>query len=150
MPTLATNKQAAHDYEFLESVEAGIVLTGAEVKSAKAGHVTLRGSHVSISPDGALELVGASISPYAPAGPDAGYVPDRRRGLLLHAREIDRLRGKLGAEGLTILPKRVYTKGSLVKVELALARGKKRHDKRAAIKKREADREIRRGLKQRR
>ncbi|MAF25782.1 SsrA-binding protein [bacterium] len=152
MPTLAHNKQAAHEYEFLESFEAGIALTGPEVKSVKAGRISLRGSYVSIDVKGTIELVGAHISTYAPAGP-AGQPPqqdpDRRRTLLMRSREINQLRGKLTQSGLTILPKRVYTKGSLIKVEVVLGRGKKCHDKRETIKKREAQKQIRRRLKSR-
>ena len=148
MPRLATNKLATANYTILETVEAGVVLSGAEVKSAKAGQVNLRGSYVSIDATGTVWLKGAHIAAYRPAGNKTAYQADKDRRLLLHKKQIDSLRGKSQQVGLTILPLSVYTKGSLVKLELAIARGKRQFDKRASIKKRELSREIHRALRQ--
>lgn len=148
MPTLATNKKALHDYLVLEKIEAGIQLSGAEVKSVKGGSVNLKGSYVTIDGGGQAWLIGAHISAYRAAGADQkGYDPTHSRRLLLHKKEIGYLIGKSHERGLTILPISVYTKGSLIKLELAVARGKKQYDKRETIKKRETDRTIRRMLK---
>jgi SsrA-binding protein len=148
MPNLATNKKAFADYEILEKLEAGLVLTGPEVKAAKASQINLKGSYVSIGIDDSINLIGAHISPYAPArGAQTGYDPTHSRKLLLKKQEIDRLRGKQREAGLTILPLSVYTKGSLVKLEIGIARGKRKYDKRASIRKRETDRDIRRLLR---
>ena len=145
MKTLATNKRARFDYEITETFEAGIKLTGAEVKSVKEGHLSLKGAHAAFTKAGPV-LLNAYINPYKPAA-NAAYDPERSRPLLLHKREISRLRGKVQEQGLTIVPIRVYTKRNLIKVELGLGKGKKKHDKRESIKKREQEREIRRKLK---
>jgi SsrA-binding protein len=151
MKTIAQNKNALFNYETIETYEAGIVLSGPEVKSVKNGHLQLKGSYISIDADGEAWLVNAYISPYKPAqGAQQKYDPDRRRKLLLHKKEIDSLMGKTKQKGLTIIPISVYTKKGLVKVELALARGKTKVDKRESIKRREAAREISRALKSRR
>ncbi|MDA1038267.1 MAG: SsrA-binding protein SmpB [bacterium] len=139
---LAVNKRATFDYDLVEKFEAGIVLTGAETKSAKAGHVQLKGAYVSLNADKAV-LRSAYIAPYKPANQPEGYDPYHDRGLLLHKRELTRLVGKMKEAGLTLVPIRVYISRRLVKVEIALARGKKQFEKRAAIKKRDVDREIR-------
>ncbi len=144
MPTLAKNRRAPYDYEILERFEAGVVLSGPEVRAAKLGQINLSKAYVSITPAGQVRLVGCHISPYPPAKREqAHYQPDAERLLLLSQGEIQRLLGQLTTPGLTILPLSVYTKGSLVKIELGLARGKKQHDKRSAIKRRETDRELR-------
>ncbi len=144
MPTLAKNRRASFDYHILEHFEAGIVLSGPEVKSAKAGQVNLSHAYVSVTPAGQIRLVGCHITAYPPARREQhGYDPTAERRLLLQKSEVNRLRGQLQTPGLTILPLSVYTKGSFVKVELGLARGKKQHDKRAKIKARELDREVR-------
>ena len=148
MPNLATNKKGLYDYQVLEKFEAGVILSGPEVKSAKAGQVNLTGSYVSIDPRSEIWLVGAHISPYKQArSVQAHYDPTQRRKLLVRKREVDYLRGKSQEKGLTILPISVYTKGSLVKVEIGIVKGKKKADKRETIKKREVDREIRRKMK---
>jgi len=148
MPTLATNKKALHDYQVLEKLEAGIVLTGPEVKSVKAGQINLKGSYISIDSKSQAWLVDVHVSPYRPAtSVQTDYQPNQRRKLLLKKKEIDYLRGKSKEKGLTILPISVYTKGSLIKLEIAIVKGKKQHDKRETIKKREVDREIRRKLR---
>ncbi|OGY53712.1 MAG: SsrA-binding protein [Candidatus Buchananbacteria bacterium RIFCSPLOWO2_01_FULL_46_12] len=150
MSTVATNKKALHDYQVLEKIEAGLVLSGPEVKSAKAGSINLTGSYVSIDGQSQAWLVGTHIAPYKPArAHQTDYQANQRRKLLLKKNEIDYLRGKEKEKGLTILPISVYTKGSLIKVEVALVRGKKQYDKRQSIKKREIDRQIRRAMKTR-
>jgi SsrA-binding protein len=148
MPTIATNRKIRHDYEILETLEAGIKLTGAEVKSAKLGQMKLQGAYVTVTDRAAL-LIGARIAPYQKAiGSQKAYDPERTRALLLHKEEIRRLIGKASAEGLTIVPLSVYTTAGLIKVELGLARGKRKHDKRESLKKREADRRMKRRLRQ--
>lgn len=141
MPTLTENRQVHHDYEILETIEAGIVLTGAEVKSAKLGQITLRGSYVTIR-DGGAWLVNCHVAPYKPANIGAGYEPTRSKKLLLNRHELSSLIGKSKAQGQTVVPLSVFTKRGLVKVQIALVRGKRQHDKRASIKKRETEREI--------
>ncbi|MEK7653294.1 MAG: SsrA-binding protein SmpB [Patescibacteria group bacterium] len=142
------NKEAAFSYELIDSFEAGLVLSGPEVKSVKNGRVSLKGSYISIDQSSEAWLVGAHIAPYLPAkGNQADYEPDRRRKLLLNKKEIHSLLGKGKQKGLTIIPLSVYTKRGLIKVEIALARGKSKVDKRETIKKREAQREIRRAMK---
>ncbi len=147
MPRIVTNKRARFDYEILETFEAGLVLTGQEVKSARLGNVKLTGSYVTIGHNGA-RLLNARISPYPFAGHLEGYEPEQSRQLLLKAKQIDYLREKSATEGLTIVPVSLYTKGRHLKLEIGLARGKKKYDKRASIKKREIDREIARFTKQ--
>ena len=148
MPTLAKNRRASFDYHILERFEAGIVLSGPEVKSAKAGQVNLSHAYVSVTPAGQVRLVGCHITAYPPARREQhGYDPTAERRLLLQKSEVNRLRGQLQTPGLTILPLSVYTKGSFVKVELGLARGKQQHDKRAQIRQREVQREVRSRLR---
>lgn len=147
MPTLAENRHARHEYQILETFEAGIILTGGEVKSAKAGQINLRGSYVTIRDNGAW-LINCHIAPYKPANLDPSYQPTRTRKLLLNKHELDTLIGKSKAQAQTVIPLSVYTKRGLVKVEIALARGKKQHDKRESIKKREAKRSIERAMRQ--
>jgi len=140
--TLALNKRARFDYDWLEIYEAGMALTGAETKSAKEGHLQLKGAFVSVS-DSEVALKNAYIAPYKPAHLGESYDPNRDRKLLLHKRELKRLIGKQREAGLTLIPTRVYLRGRYVKVEIALARGKKQYEKKQAIKKRELDREVR-------
>ncbi|HBI33851.1 MAG TPA: SsrA-binding protein [Candidatus Moranbacteria bacterium] len=146
MPTLATNKRAHFDYELLDKYEAGLVLSGAETKSTKMGHISLKGSFVTIH-DSELYLTNATISHYPFAGFKIAYDPTRSRKLLVKKSEIKSLIGKLHVKGLTLVPLRVYTKRRLVKLEFAVARGKKAHDKRSDITKRESEREIGRAMK---
>ena len=143
---IAENRKARHEYHLLERVEAGLVLTGSEVKSLRAGQAQLQRSFADIR-DGELWLVGAHIAPYAQA--TEGHDPDRDRKLLLHRREIDSLRGKVQERGFTLVPTRLYFKDGRAKVELALAKGKDVRDRRREISKRESDRQIERALKQR-
>jgi SsrA-binding protein len=145
---IAENRRARRDYEFLERVEAGVVLTGTEVKSAREGQVQLGQAYADIR-DGEAWLVGASIPEYAQAG-TFGHAPDRERKLLLHRREIDSLYGKVREKGLTLVPTRMYFRDGRVKVELALARGRERADKRRVIAERDAQRQMERAFKRRR
>lgn len=148
MPTLAANRKARAEYTILDTLEAGIALTGAEVKSAKAGEIDLHGAYVSI--DNAQAIIKEMhISPYKLAGgTQTNYQPTRQRRLLLSKNEIKELIGKTKTPGLTLVPLSVYTKRGLVKVEVALVTGKKKHDRRREIRKRETDRTIRRALRQ--
>lgn len=146
MPRLAQNKKANFDYELLERYEAGLVLLGHEVKAVRAGQVSLKGSFISLRTKGGkteLYLVGCQISPYKQAGPLPEYNQTRERKLLLKGEEISRLLGRKQTEGLTLIPLQIYTKHSFLKLEFAVARGKKKYDKREAIKKREVDRNLR-------
>lgn len=143
---LANNKKALLDYEILEKYEAGLVLAGQEVKSAKLGNISLKGSFVTFHGVIAM-LTNAHISAYKPAGPLPNYDPEQSRRLLLKKKEMRYLRGKSEEKGLTIVPLRVYTKSHLVKVEIALARGRHKYDKREVLRKRDQERETRRTLK---
>ena len=145
---IAENRRARHDYQLLERLEAGIVLTGTEVNSLREGRVTLAQAYADLR-DGEAWLHGASIAEYA-QGNIANHDPDRPRKLLLHKRELDSLIGKTKERGLTIVPTRLYFKDGKVKVELALARGKEKLDKRRDIAKRDAEREMARAVKARR
>jgi SsrA-binding protein len=138
--TIATNRRARHEYEILENIEAGLVLRGTEVKSLREGHITFKDSFATIRNTEAW-LVGCHISPYS-HGTDANHEPERDRKLLLKRREIARLSGKVAERGLTLVPLRLYFKSGRVKVELGLARGKKLHDKRSALREREVRREM--------
>jgi SsrA-binding protein len=144
---IAENRKARHEYHLLERVEAGLVLSGSEVKSLRAGQAQLQRAFADIR-DGEVWLVGAHISPYEQASADS-HDPDRDRKLLLHRREIDSLRGKVQERGFTLVPTRLYFKDGRAKVELALAKGKDVRDRRREISKRESDRQIERALKQR-
>jgi SsrA-binding protein len=144
---IAENRKARHEYHLLERVEAGLVLTGSEVKSLRAGQAQLQRAFADIR-DGELWLVGAHIAPYEQAAIE-NHDPDRDRKLLLHRREIDSLKGKLQERGFTLVPTRLYFKDGRAKVELALAKGKDVRDRRREISKRESDRQIERALKHR-
>ncbi len=148
MGIIAKNKNALFNYEVLETYQAGIVLSGPEVKSVKTGHIQLKGSYVTIDANQEVWLIGAYISPYKPAAhSQTSYHPNQRRKLLLNKKEINSLMGKTKQKGLTIIPISVYTNKRLIKIDLALARGKTRVDKRETIKKRETAREINRALR---
>ncbi len=138
--TIATNRKARHDYFIEETYEAGLVLTGSEIKSIRAGHVNLRDSFAVVK-EGELWLMNAHIAPYDPAT-YANHEPRRSRKLLMHRREINRIAGKLQEKGFTLVPLRLYLKNNLAKVELGLGRGKKQYDKRAALREKETRREI--------
>ena len=147
MPTLAVNKRARHDYEIADTYEAGLVLYGHEVKSVKTGHISLKGSFVTTKREKSkvpeLYLTNAHIPLYKKASTVTDYDPDRARKLLLHKKELAHLIGKKKVQGLTLIPLKIYTKHSLIKLSFGLGRGKKKHDKREAIKKRELDRQVR-------
>jgi SsrA-binding protein len=145
---IAENRKAGHDYHFLERFEAGLVLTGSEVKSLRDGRASLQQAYADVR-EGEAWLVGAHIDSYDQAGV-RNHEPDRDRKLLLHRREIDSLYGKVRERGLTLVPVRLYFKDGRAKVELALARGKEQRDKRREIAKREADRQMERAMKSRR
>jgi SsrA-binding protein len=145
---IAENRRARHDYELLDRYEAGVVLTGTEVKSLRSGKASLQRAYGQLR-DGDVYLVGAHIPEY-PQANRANHDPDRDRKLLLHRREIDSLVGKVAERGLTLVPTRLYFKDGRVKLELALARGKLGHDKRRDIADRDARRQIERALKSRR
>ena len=143
--TLAVNRKALHDYDILERHEAGLVLSGTEIKSVRAGRVDLRGAFAR-PVDGELWLYDAHIAPYEKAG-WSNHEPRRPRKLLLHREEIDELTGKVAQKGLTLVPLRMYVKGHVAKVELGLARGRKQYDKRRAIIERDVEREAQRELR---
>ena len=148
MKTVALKKTVSHDYLILETFEAGMALVGSEVKSVRAGRVSLKESYAEVR-NGEIFLVKCHISPYEAAN-IFNHDPLRERKLLLHRREIKRLAGKIRERGLTVVPTKVFIgdKGK-VKLEIALVRGKREHEKREAIKKRDTDREIRAALKNR-
>ncbi len=145
---IAENRKARHDFELLDRYEAGIVLTGTEVKSLRNGGATLQQAYADVRGT-EVWLVGAHIAEYT-AGNIANHEPDRDRKLLLHRREIESLIGKVRERGLTLVPTRMYFKDGRAKVEIALGRGKERRDKRRDLAKRDADRQIERALKSRR
>jgi SsrA-binding protein len=142
---VAHNRKAFHDYFIDDRMEVGLVLTGTEVKSLREGRAQLKDSYVQFR-DGEAFLVSAHISPYG-SGSWTNHLPERDRKLLLHRRELDRWAGAVATKGVSCVPLSLYFKGSRVKAEIALAKGKKLHDKRDAIRdreiKREADREMR-------
>jgi SsrA-binding protein len=145
---VATNRQASYRYNLLERFEAGIVLTGTEVKSLREGKAQLKDSYAVLR-DGEVWLIGVYIPPYGPAS-SANHEPERDRKLLLHRSEIERLIGRTHERGLTLVPTRLYFGGprSRAKVEIALARGKDVHDKRDAIRTREMARDVQRELRE--
>jgi len=145
---LIEHKKARLNYEVLEEFEAGLELLGHEVKSIRAKMAKLEGSHVIIR-GGEAYLVGMVISPYQPANTPLSYDPNRSRRLLLTKKEIGTLLGFEGQKGLTIVPLAIYNKGAHLKVRIAVARGRKLHDKRAVLKERDQKREIERTLKNR-
>ncbi len=147
--TISINRKAFHDYFIEEEYEAGIVLSGSEIKSVRAGRVNLRGAYARIENDEAW-LFDAHISPYEQSGTFFNHEATRPRKLLLHRREINRLLGKLEAKGLTLVPLDIHLKGRRAKVRLGLARGKKLYDKREATAERDANRQLERVVKERR
>ncbi|OGH91217.1 MAG: SsrA-binding protein [Candidatus Magasanikbacteria bacterium RIFOXYD2_FULL_39_9] len=144
--SLAENKKAFFDYEILEKIEAGLKLTGQEVKSAKAGQINLKGTFVTFH-NGEAYVTNMHINKYKAAGPMPDYDPTHSRQLLLRKKQIAYLQAKSHEKGLTIMPLSVYTKGRLIKIEIAVARGKKLYDKRESIKNRELKRELDRARK---
>ncbi len=146
MAVFAQNKKARFDYEILETFQAGIVLIGQEVKAIKTGHISIKGSYVIVK-ENEFFLIGANIPPYQPKNAPKDYDPERLRKLLLTKSEIKHLIGKIKQKGLTLVPIKVYTVKGKVKIIFGIGRGKKKYDKREAIKKREFDREKSRALK---
>lgn len=145
-PDVATNRAARHAYEIVETFEAGIALTGTEVKSLRDGNARLQDSYAAIE-EGEVQLRGVYIPPYPPARDN--HDPERPRKLLMHRWEIERLIGRMQRKGLTLVPTRIYFKGKRAKVELALARGKQQRDKRREIRDREVARDVEREVKHR-
>ena len=144
---LATNRKASHDYHIEETYETGVALTGTEIKSVRAGSVNLRDSYAQVK-NGELWLLNMHIAPYEPASRQ-NVDPYRDRKLLMHRKEILRLYGRVQEKGLTLVPLRMYLKKNRAKLEIGLARGKRQYDKREAISKRDAAREIERAVKTR-
>ncbi len=144
---VCTNRRARHEYQIEETIEAGLVLLGSEVKSLRAGKAQLKDSYARVE-KGEVFLAKAHIAPYQQAGRQ-NHEPERERKLLLNRRQIDKLRGRVRERGYTLIPLDLYFKNGRAKVTLALARGKRRYDKREAIAKRETDRKLRGVLKRR-
>jgi SsrA-binding protein len=145
---VVSNRRARHDYEILDTYEAGIVLQGSEVKALRSGHGNLQDSFARLE-GGEVWLYGMHVQPWQFAGPRAPD-PDRRRKLLLHRAEIDRLIGTIKQEGLTLVPLQVYFFGGLAKVEIGLAKGRRKYDKRQVLAERDAKRDVERELRRRR
>jgi SsrA-binding protein len=143
--TITVNRKAYHDYHILESLEAGIALTGTEIKSIRAGRVNIRDAYARPE-SGELWLVNAHIAAYQAAS-HFNHDPNRPRKLLLHRRQIDELAGMVSQKGLTLVPLKLYIKRGVAKLELGVARGKRLHDKREAMARRETEREIERAMK---
>ncbi len=143
--TLAKNRKAYHDYEILETLEAGMVLMGSEVKSIKASNVSLQGGYAAIF-DGEVFLHGVNVAPYTQAGND-NHDPLRPRKLLMKKKEINSLLGTVQTQGITLVPLALLERRGLIKVVIGLARGKKHHDKRETIRRRDEERELSRDLK---
>ncbi|MDJ0715690.1 MAG: SsrA-binding protein SmpB [Prochloraceae cyanobacterium] len=143
---VSDNRQARYLYEILETYEAGVQLTGTEVKSIRAGRVNLRDGYALVR-NGEVLLLNVHISPYEASGQYFNHEPRRTRKLLLHRREINKLIGKVEEKGLTLVPLKMYFKDSWVKVSLGLGKGKKLHDKRETLKRRQDEREMARAMK---
>ena len=144
---ISTNRRARFDFEIIETIEAGMVLVGSEVKSLRNGRADLKDSYAAVE-KGELWLHGLRISPYEFA-PDGGHDPERPRKLLLHRLEIDGIGAKLAERGLTLIPVKLYFKDGKAKVELGLGKGKSKYDKRETLKRRQADREMQRAVRHR-
>ena len=142
---VTSNRRAFHDFHILESVEAGIVLTGTEIKSVRDGKATISEAYARID-NGELWLIGSNISPYS-HGNRTNHEPDRPRKLLVHRRELERLREAVQQKGLTLVPLRLHLKQGLAKLDIGVARGKKLYDKRAADADRQAKRDVDRALR---
>src|SRR3954451_25200347 len=146
MADIATNRQANYRYQLLDRWEAGLVLTGTEVKSLRGGKAQLKDGYASIQ-NGEVWLHNVHIPPYGPAARD-NHEPQRPRKLLLNRREIDRIAGRTVERGLTLVPTRIYFKDSRAKVEIAVARGKDRFDKRESLKRKDQERDVQRALRE--
>ncbi|MBX4190310.1 SsrA-binding protein SmpB [Candidatus Parcubacteria bacterium] len=145
MSEFANNPKASFDYEILETLEAGLVLRGWEVKSIKTGKISIKGSYVKIL-NGIPQLIGATISPYQPANMPQDFDPQASRKLLLSKKEINTLIGFSHSQGLTLVPLKLYDKKGKIKLLIGIARGKKKYDKREAIKKKDVARAKQRGI----
>ena len=145
MKIYSENKKAYYNYEIIEKYEAGLVLQGQEVKSIKNGHISLTGSYVVFHAN-QPELIGAKVPPYQPKNTPADYNPERSRKLLLNKKEIDYLAGRANEKGFSLIPLKVYEQNGRIKLEFALAKGKKKFDKKEKIKKRDVERDIQREL----
>ncbi len=145
MQVYSENKKATYDYEILEKYEAGLVLIGQEVKSIRGGHINLAGSYVVIR-NGIPELIGAKIPAYQPLNAPKDYNPEKARKLLLNKKELNYLAGKVNERGFSLIPLKVYDNNGRIKLEFGLAKGKKKFNKKEAIKKRDVERNIRREL----
>ena len=145
---VATNRRARHNYDILDTFEAGMVLTGSEVKSLRAGQVQLKDAY-GVLQGGELWLENAHIAPYSFAL-EGGHAPERKRKLLLHRREIDRLTGKINEQGLTLVPLQIYFVNGRAKIEIALAKGRHTYDKRKKLIERQQKREMDRAMRHRR
>ena len=146
MKVYSDNKKAHYDYEIIEKYEAGLVLTGQEVKSIKTGHINLAGSYV-VTQGGLPMLIGAKVPPYQPKNAPADYNPERQRRLLLNKKEIDYLAGRANEKGFSLIPLKFYDNNGRIKLEFGVARGKKKFDKKEKIKKRDVERDISREFK---
>ncbi len=146
MQVYSENKKATFDYEIIEKYEAGLVLQGQEVKSIKTGHMHLSGSYVVIRGQEPY-LIGAKVPAYQPKNAPVNYNPEQSRKLLLNKKEIDYLAGRVNERGFSLIPLKVYQQNGRIKLEFALARGKKKYNKKEQIKKRDVEREINRNLK---
>jgi SsrA-binding protein len=144
---VTSNRRAFHEYHILETVEAGIVLTGTEIKSIRDGRANIAEAYARID-NGELWLVGSHVAPYS-HGNRANHEPDRPRKLLVHRRELDRLRSAIEQKGLTLIPLRLHLKQGRAKVDIGVARGKKLYDKRAAASERQSRRDVERALRDR-
>jgi len=147
MTEFANNSKAGFDYEILETIEAGIVLKGYEVKSIKTGKISIKGSYVKII-NGEPMLIGATISPYQPANTPKDYDPQASKKLLLSKKQISTLVGLAQAQGLTLVPLKIYDKKGRIKLLIGIAKGKKKYDKRETIKKRDIGRARQRGIEE--
>ncbi len=145
MQVYSENKKATFEYEILEKYEAGLVLQGQEVKSIKTGHINLAGSYVVIRGTEPF-LIGAKVPPYQPKNAPVDYNPEQERKLLLNKKEIDYLMGRVAERGFSLIPLKVYEQSGRIKLEFGLAKGKKKFNKKEAIKTRDLDRQIQRGL----
>lgn len=143
---VAQNRRARHEYDILETFEAGLELKGGEVKSLRAGQVSLQDAYARVD-DGEVWLVGARIAPYAYSSGFGAVAADRARKLLMHRREIDELKGRVAQQALTLVPLSIYFSHGRAKVEIALARGRRLYDKRRALAERDAAREAERAVK---
>jgi len=146
MNIYSENRKATFEYEVLEKYEAGLVLTGQEVKSIKGGHINLAGSFVTFR-EGHTLLVGSKVPPYQPKNAPTDYNPERERRVLLNQKEIEYLSGRAQEKGFSLIPLKVYEKNGRIKLEFGLARGKKKHDKKEKLKERDVKRQIQRELK---